>query len=106
MAGSSAVHSTAGPLSQHEDQRTREQLVEAHYLDALAELFVHANNTGQTHVLADVLAWTIARLAFPSGASAIGDVLRRIGGYLQSLEAQRRAVEEAAKAREEGLLPS
>jgi hypothetical protein len=106
MAESGAAQSAAVPLSQHEGNRTREQRAETQYLDALAELFVHADNTGQTHVLADVLAWTIARLAFPCGPSAIGDALRRIGGYLQTLEAQRRATEEAAKAREEGLLLS
>ncbi len=101
------VRCTTVPRSQHQPvDRTRDQRAEAQYQKSLDDLVAEAGEAGQIHVLADGLAWTIARIGFKCGTAATGDILRRIGGYLQSLEVQRQASEQAAKAREEGLLPN
>ncbi len=78
---------------------------EARYLAAMGALVDDANAHERLAILADVLAWTIARLVAGCGVGAAGDILRRIGGYVGDLVARRQAEEEAERERKEGRLP-
>lgn len=85
---------------------TAEQLAGTRYLKALADLMADAGNGNRMHVLADSLAWTIAQVAVGCGVAATGDILRRVGGYMYTLESRRRAGKEAEQERQEGRLPN
>jgi hypothetical protein len=74
------------------------------YLDALHDLVLDAAQAERMHLLADVLAWTIARLAIGCGQAATADMLAKIGKYMGALEEQNRAKQELEAAREEGRL--
>jgi hypothetical protein len=54
-------------------------------------------------VLADTLAWTIARILFGCGVGAAGDILRDIGRYVCELTTRQQAAAEAEAARKQGL---
>jgi hypothetical protein len=84
---------------------TPDQLAETRYVKALEELVADAWEAKRLHILADALAWTVARVAVGCGVAATGDVLRRIGGYIGKIETERQAAEEAKQARQEGRLP-
>ena len=56
--------------------------------------------------LANALAWTIARIGIGCGPAATGDVFRRIGGHMCTLETLRQTEAEAQRARQEGRPPS
>jgi hypothetical protein len=102
LQGSSNDAVEAHPLA----DCTPEQLAETRYLQALADLLADASNGNRMHILADSLAWTIAQVAAGCGVAATGDMLRRVGGYMYTLESRRRAGEEAEQERQEGRLPN
>lgn len=83
-----------------------EQLAEARYLRGLDELMSDALDHRHLDTLANALAWTVARIAHGCGPAATGDVLRRIGGHLCTLETLRQTEAEAQRALREGHLPS
>ena len=83
-----------------------EQVIEGRYLRCLDELMSDAVDHRRLDTLANVLAWTIARIAIGCGPAATGDVLRRIGGHLCKLETLRQTEAEAKRAREEGRIPN
>lgn len=84
---------------------THDQLAEKRYLKTLDDLVADAAEAKRMYILADTLAWTVARIAVGCGIAAAGDVLRRIGGYVGQIETRRQAAEEAEQARREGRLP-
>jgi len=90
------------PLPSRADDASPERLAEERYLGAIGKLVDDATANGQVGVLADVLAWTIARMIVGFGVPAAGDILRRIGSYVGNLSERRRAEEEAEQARKEG----
>jgi hypothetical protein len=114
----------AGPRSAHEDEPMKAALravptqaplppteladasaseaAELRYLEALEKLVGDALEHGRVAVLADTLAWTIARIIVGCGLGAAGDIFRRIGGYIGTCEEQRCAEAEAEAARKEG----
>ncbi len=81
---------------------TPEQLAQACYLQAIDALLADAADGKRLQVLANVLAWTLARVAVGCGVAATGDLLRRIGGYICQLETERQAENEALLAKQEG----
>ena len=83
-----------------------EQVAKARYFRSLDELMSDAVDNQRLDMLADALAWTIARIAHGCGPAATGDVLRRIGGHLCTLETLRQTEAEAQRALREGHLPS
>ena len=85
---------------------TPEQLAEARYFKALDELLADAAEHKQMQILADTLAWTFARVAAGCGVAATGDMLRRLGTYICSLETQRQAQDEALLAKQDGRQPN
>jgi hypothetical protein len=94
------------PSSAQPTDCTPEQLAEARYLKALDTLLADAADSKQIDTLADTLAWTLARVAVGCGIAATGDILRRLGGFICSLETRRQAEEEAVLARQEGRQPN
>ena len=89
----------------HPADCTTDELAERRYLKALDDLTADAWDGKHMHILADSLAWTLARVAVGCGTAATGDVLRRIGDYICKIETRRQAAEEAQRARQEGRLP-
>jgi hypothetical protein len=85
---------------------TPDELAERRYVKALDELITDAWNSKRMNILADSLAWTVARIAVGCGMTATGDILRRIGRYVGEIEARRQAAKEAQQARQEGHLPN
>lgn len=83
-----------------------EQVAKARYFRNLDELMSDAVDNQRLDILADALAWTIARIAYGCGPAATGDVLRRIGAHLCTLETLRQTEAEAQRALREGHLPS
>jgi hypothetical protein len=84
---------------------TPDQLVEMRYTKALGELLNDAGENGNVAILADSLAWSVAQIMVHFGPGAVGDILRRTGGYVGQLSERRRAEEEALKAKSEGRKP-
>ncbi len=74
------------------------------YLDALHDLVEDAAAGQRLHLLADVLAWTFARLASGCGPAATADLLAKVGKYMGVLEEQKEAQRELDRAKEEGML--
>ncbi len=83
-----------------------EHVAKARYFRNLDELVSDAVDNRRLDILADALAWTIARIAHGCGPAATGDVLRRIGGHMCILETIRQTEAEAKRALREGHLPS
>jgi hypothetical protein len=83
---------------------TPDELAHDRYLDALHDLVEDAAAGHRMHLLADVLAWTFARLAIGCGASATAELLAKVGKYMGALEEQKEAKRELELAREEGRL--
>ena len=83
-----------------------EQVAKVRYFRNLDELMSDAVDNQRLDILADALAWTIARIAHGCGPAATGDVVRRIGGHLCTLETLRQTEAEAQRALREGHLPS
>ncbi len=84
---------------------TPDQLAEMRYTQALGELLNDAGEGGHVAILADALAWSIAQIMVHFGAGAVGDILRRTGGYVGQLSERREAQQEAEKAKKEGRKP-
>ena len=85
---------------------TPDELAHGRYLDALHDLVEDAAAGQRMHLLADVLAWTFARLAIGCGASATADLLAKVGKYMGALAEQDAAKRELERARQEGRLPN
>ncbi len=83
-----------------------ERVAKARYFRNLDELMSDAVDNRRLDLLADALAWTIARIAHGCGPAATGDVMRRIGGHMCTLETIRQTEAEAERALQEGHLPS
>lgn len=83
------------------------QQVELRYLNAASALLDDAVKHGSSQILADVLAWTLARMIVGYGTtSTTGDILHRLGRHIGTLAERRRTWEEAEKAKEEGRAPN
>ena len=61
---------------------TPDELAHDRYLDALHDLVQDAAAGQRLHLLADVLAWTFARLAINCGPAATADLLAKVGKYM------------------------
>lgn len=96
----------AFPPATEPDDCSAEQISEARYLRSLDELMSDAVDNRRLDTLADALAWTVALIANGCGPATTGDVLRRIGGHMCSLETLRSTEAEAQRALREGHLPS
>jgi hypothetical protein len=83
---------------------TPEQLAHGRYLDALHDLVEDAWANGHLRLLADVIAWTFARIAIGCGPAATGDMLGLIGQYMTGIERQNEAKRELEREREAGRL--
>ena len=83
---------------------TPEEAAEARYLEAMANLMADATAGKHMHILADNIAWTIASISVNCGVGAAGDILRKIGGYICTIETRCQAQEEAQQAKQEGRL--
>jgi hypothetical protein len=81
-----------------------DELTERRYLKALGELVDEAFDNKSAHVLADSLAWTLARIAasYPNPL-VTGDILRRLGRYLYEITEYGIAKAEAEQARKDGV---
>ena len=95
--GSLPIANSCGPAKQS---------AEDGYLDRLDDLMSDAVDHRRLDTLANALAWTIARIAIGCGPAATGDVFRRIGGHMCTLETLRQTEAEAQRALQEGRLPS
>jgi hypothetical protein len=91
----------AAPLA----DATPEEAADQRYFQALLQLTTDAEEHNRVELLADQLAFAVARIAALHGLGAAGDLIRRIGYYLQDLNARRLAAEQAEAARKEGHLP-
>lgn len=97
---------SAGSRTAANSDRSAEQIAEDRYLYCLDELMSDAVDHRRLDTLANALAWTIARIAHGCGPAATGDVLRRVGGHMCTLETLRQTEAEAQRARQEGHMPS
>jgi hypothetical protein len=98
---SNCTAQAAAPLA---DRSTPDERAHDRYLDALHDLVQDAAGGQRLHLLADVLAWTFARLAINCGPAATADLLAKVGKYMGALEEQKDAKRELERAREEGRL--
>lgn len=85
---------------------TPEQRARDRYCDALHDLVEDAAANEHIRELADVIAWTFARIAIGCGPAATGDMLRLVGKYMTGLETQKEAKRELEREREAGRLPN
>ena len=76
-----------------------------HYVERIEGLYAHARETRSTHVLVDVIAWSLARLAHQKGSAAAGTILRGIGSHLASIADAEDARREAGQAKASGQKP-
>ena len=83
---------------------TSEEAAEARYLEAMANLMADATAGKHIHLLADNIAWTIANISVNCGVGAAGDILRKIGGYICTIETRCQAQQEAQQVKQEGRL--
>lgn len=99
--------STAGVQSQPTlaDCSSDEQAYR-HYLDALNTLVDDASDRRNLRMLADALAWTLARIAVYCGTRATGDILAHLGKYMIEIEERNEARRELERQRAEGLRPN
>lgn len=81
------------------------QLVEQRYLAAVETLLDDALEGQNIEILVDVLAWNLARIGSAYGPSAMGDILRRIGGHTCDIAQRCTAEREAAAAKKSGRMP-
>mgnify|MGYP000172407962 CR=1 FL=1 len=88
-----------------ETQALTEKQVEQGYVDSVNAMFEDSDARRTRHILADVLAWKLAVIACGSGPEATGHILRRLGHHMGYVSEQRRACEEAERAKEEGRMP-
>jgi hypothetical protein len=80
--------------------------IQLRFATAVSALFDEAVETESPRILADVLTWTLARMVVTYNAPFVAaDILRRLGAHIETLSDRRRALEEAAKEREEGRAP-
>lgn len=85
---------------------TPEQRLESQYLEAVNALVDPQGDGSKLCILADVLTWTLARIAVANGSQWVaGDVIRKFGDYTCKLDERRRAAAEAEKAQREGHKP-
>ena len=75
------------------------QQAEEIYIKVVNALVDKAVECGNVPILADVLAWTLARVIVNYGTPAAGDILRSLGGHVCELAARERARSEAGGAR-------
>ena len=104
---SESIHIESSPVAPapvHLNDSTSDEAAHDRYLDALPDLVQEAADAGRLHLLADVLAWTFARLAINCGPAATADLLAKVGKYMGALEEQNRAKRELEREREEGRL--
>ena len=95
-----------GPLSVTNSTGSAERSGEDDYFTRLNTLISDAVDHRRLDTLANALAWTVARIATGCGPAATGDLFRRIGNHMVTLETLRHTEAEAQRARQEGRLPS
>ena len=76
------------------------------YLDALNALVDDAAERRNLRMLADALAWTLARIAVYCGTKATGDILAYLGKYMIEIEERNEARRELEHQRAEGVRPN
>ena len=77
-----------------------------HYLDTLNALVDDASDRRNLRMLADALAWTLARIAVYCGTKATGDIVAYLGKYMIEIEERNEARRELERQREEGRRPN
>lgn len=83
-----------------------EEQVERRFVAAANAMLDDAAENGATRTLADVLAWTLARIAVGYGNLQVGgDIVVKLGHHMSALAARRAAAEEAEQAKEKGHKP-
>ena len=101
------LHPTpAAPVPIQLADGTADEIAHGRYLDTLHDLVQDAAGAERLHLLADVLAWTFARLAIHCGPAATADLLAKVGKYMGALEERNRAERELERERQEGRLPN
>lgn len=76
------------------------------YYETLSSLVEDAAERRNLRMLADVLAWTLARIAVQCGTKPTGDILAYLGKYMIEIEERNEARRELERQREEGRLPN
>ena len=83
-----------------------EKNLEDRFVASINAMVDEADARRSADTLVDVLAWAVARMIMrvdsPWGA---GDIMRRIGNYVCSMQDRKKAQQEAEKAKEAGQLP-
>lgn len=80
--------------------------IERRFVTSLDQLLAEASRQDSLRVLADVLAWTLARIvAGQESAYVTGDILRRLGNYACRLAEVKIANAEADEAKRSGHPP-
>ena len=77
-----------------------------HCLDTLNILVDDASERRNLRMLADALAWTLARIAANCGTRATGDILAYLGKYMIEIEERNEARRELEQQRAEGVRPN
>jgi hypothetical protein len=84
---------------------TPAQQAERRYLAALQPLVDDALEHRHIEVLVEVLTWHLARIGYGYGASAVGDIVRRLGVHIGDIAAREAAHREAQEAKKAGRAP-
>ena len=99
QAVSPVVEAVAMPQSDAEAERR--------YVEVLNTLHDEAADQRKFHVLADCLAWALARVLIRHGSFVVaGDVLRWLGFHVKDLAERVAAQREAEEARQAGHQPN
>ncbi len=93
------------PVKTEEPVVSLEDRVAQHYADTIGGLVEDASKSKTVPALANVMAFSLARLIVDYGAVAAGHVLGRLGAHISYLLERDRAAQEAVEAREAGRLP-
>ena len=96
-------HTTSAEASSPGADTSPAERIERHFHAVLDRLLAEALQQGSLEVLADVLAWTLARAVVgQESAYLTGDILRRFGNYTCRLAEVKIATAEADEAKRSG----
>jgi hypothetical protein len=79
--------------------------IHTRYVSSIDDLVRDSIGIQATHVLADALTLTLARMVVYYKPFVAGDILRRFGEHICAIDERNRAVEQAAEAKLEGRIP-
>ncbi len=80
------------------------QLVESRYTAALETLLDDALEHRHVEILVDALTFNLARLGYGFGMTAVGDIVRRLGGHINDIAQREAAQREATEAKKAGRM--